>query len=114
MTPSSTSFECGAAGFARIAALLLGLAAGGCLEKGDTTVAIESDAARGVDPGCVNVCGRVTADDPSWGGCGLFGPKERGPCTEACEAANAGVAVWRCVMDQPDCDSFLANCDSAF
>lgn len=90
------------------------LAAFGCLEKGDTTVEVAEDAARGADPTCVNVCGRVTANDASWSGCGLFEPKDREACIERCEEVNAGVEVWRCVMDQPDCQTMFAACETPF
>jgi hypothetical protein len=98
----------------RILALLSGLVLPACLEKGDTRISVSRDAALGEAPTCANVCGRVTANDDSWGGCGLFQPKDRATCVDRCEAADAGVEVWRCVMAQPDCDTMFAECESAF
>ena len=108
----STPFTRAAVSLALV--LLLGLALPGCLEKGDTRIEVAHDAALGAPPTCANVCGRVTASDDSWDGCGLFQPKDRATCVDRCETANAGVDVWRCVMAQPDCDSMFAECADAF
>lgn len=86
----------------------------GCLKKGDTNVEVAEDAALADAPTCANVCGRVTANDDDWGGCGLFEPKDRTTCIDRCQLQDAGADAWRCVMQQPDCDSMFENCEPVF
>jgi hypothetical protein len=116
VTRNSTSSE--RRGEAARVAVVLGLAGAlctpGCLQKGDTNVEVVGDAALGEAPTCVNVCGRVTANDDSWGGCGLFQPKDRAACIERCESVDAGAEAWRCVMSQPDCNTMFSECEAVF
>ena len=116
MTRNTTSSEA-TRGAARVTAawVVVGaLCTPGCLQKGDTNVEVVEDAALGDAPTCANVCGRVTANDANWDGCGVFESKDRTTCIDRCELQDAGDEAWRCVMSQPDCDSMFANCEPVF
>jgi hypothetical protein len=86
----------------------------GCLQKGDLNIDAEQQPKPGEAPTCVNVCGRATADEPDWGGCGKVGAKEREKCMALCEAKDAGPDAWKCAMEQPTCTLLFQKCGEVF
>lgn len=94
-------------------ALLAGALTLSCVSKGDTRVDVEQDGGSGPPPTCVNVCGRITANDPAWLPCMKVAVKDREACRARCEALGPDEAALRCAMESFDC-SELEQCPDVY
>jgi hypothetical protein len=90
---------------ALVSLLLLGTLLG-CSSRGDVNI---QQMPPGEAPTCVNLCGRVTANDADFDGCGVFASKDRETCLTKCKAVAPSEEDLRCGMMSPNCEA-LDNC----
>ncbi len=95
------------------AGALATLFASACVTKGDTSIDVEQDGGSGPPPTCVNVCGRITANEPEWLPCLKVAVKDREGCLARCQAINPSEDALRCAMKSFDCAE-LAMCPDVY